>query len=69
MERRSHGKRKTYAQKYAVKNRRKLNEQARKRMQRFRKRQRTAWAIVTSEKEMARLTPKARKAIKAAMAV
>lgn len=47
----------------------KSNEQARIRMARFRKRQRTAWQIVTSPKELARLTPRARKAIRAAMTV
>ena len=58
-----------YAKKYASKNRKKLNEQAKDRMRRFRKRQRIAWGIVTSEKELARLTPRARKAIKAALNV
>ena len=61
--------RKKISKRAAEKNRKKTNEQARVRMARFRRRQRIAWAIVTSEKELARLTPRARKAIKAAMSV
>jgi hypothetical protein len=54
-----------YARKYAKKNRKRLNGQAKDRMARFRERQRIAWAIVV--KELGRLTPKSRAAVRRVM--